>query len=102
MTKTVAVAGLGAIGLPLARALDQGIDGLRLVAVATRDLVKGRARLAGFRDPPALVDFAALADADIVVEALPAALFERVAVPAIEAGRIFIPLSINWTKHRCD
>lgn len=95
MTKTVAVAGLGAIGLPLARALDQGIDGLRLVAVATRDLVKGRARLAGFRDPPALVDFAALADADIVVEALPAALFERVAVPAIEAGRIFIPASVG-------
>jgi aspartate dehydrogenase len=95
MTRTVAVAGLGAIGLPLARALDQGIDGLKLVAVATRDLVRGRARLAGFRDPPPLVDFAALAEADIVVEATPAALFERVAVPAIEAGRIFIPASVG-------
>ena len=37
MTKTVALAGLGAIGLPLARALDEPIDGLRLIAVATRE-----------------------------------------------------------------
>jgi aspartate dehydrogenase len=95
MTKTVGVAGLGAIGLPLARALDQGVEDLKLIAVATRDLVKARARLAGFRDPPALVDFADLAEADIVIEATPAALFEYVAVPAIEAGRIFIPASVG-------
>jgi aspartate dehydrogenase len=93
MTKTVALAGLGAIGLPLARALDQGVEGLRLVAIAARDLVKARARMAGFHNAPALVDFIDLADADIVVEAVPAALFDRVAVPAIEAGRIFIPAS---------
>ncbi len=95
MTKTVALAGLGAIGLPLARALDEPIDGLRLIAVATRDAVKARARLAGFRDPPALVNFVDLADADIVVEAAPAALFERIALPAIGAGRIFIPASVG-------
>src|SRR3984885_4559878 len=95
MTKTVALAGLGAIGLPLARALDKGMEGLKLIAVATRDLVKARARLAGFRDAPALVDFAELASADIVVEATPAALFERIALPAIEAGRIFIPASVG-------
>jgi aspartate dehydrogenase len=95
MTKTVALAGLGAIGLPLARALDEPIDGLRLIAVVARDLVKARARLAGFRDPPALVNFAELADADIVVEAAPAALFERIALTAIEAGRIFIPASVG-------
>jgi aspartate dehydrogenase len=95
MIKTVALAGLGAIGLPLARALDEGVDGLRLVAVSARDMVKARARLAGFRDPPALVDLADLAGADIVVEATPAALFDRVAIPAIEAGRIFIPASVG-------
>jgi aspartate dehydrogenase len=95
MTKTVALAGLGAIGLPLARALNQGIDGLKLISIATRDLVKARANLVGFRYPPALVDFADLAEADIVVEAMPAALFERVAVPAIEAGRIFVPASVG-------
>ena len=95
MTKTVAVAGLGAIGLPLARALDAGIDGLQLVAVAARDPIKARASLAGFRNPPALLNFADLSDADIVVEAVPAALFERVALPAIEAGRIFVPCSVG-------
>jgi aspartate dehydrogenase len=93
MIKTVAIAGLGAIGLPLARALDAGVDGLRLVAVSCRDPVKGRASLAGFQFAPRLVEIPELADADIVVECAPSALFERVALPALEAGRIFIPAS---------
>jgi aspartate dehydrogenase len=93
MSKTVAIAGLGAIGLPLARALDAGVDGLRLVAVACRDPVKGRANLAGFASPPGIVDIQVLAEADIVVEAAPAAIFERIALPAIEAGKIFVAAS---------
>ena len=95
MTQTVALAGLGAIGLPLARALDKGMEGLKLIAVSARDPVKARARLAGFSEPPRLVNFEDLAQADIVVEATPAAVFERVAVPAIEAGRIFVPASVG-------
>ncbi len=95
MSKTVAIAGLGAIGLPLARALDQGVEGLRLVSVVCRDRVKARARLAGFRLPPRLVEFPELAEADIVVEAAPATLFERIALPALEAGRIFVPASVG-------
>jgi aspartate dehydrogenase len=91
----VAIAGLGAIGLPLARALDAGIDGLRLVAVSCRDQVKGRANLAGFQSPPRLVDLSGLADADIVVECAPASLFERIAIPALEAGRVFVPASVG-------
>ncbi|MGD0102900.1 MAG: aspartate dehydrogenase [Rhodopila sp.] len=93
MTRTVAIAGLGAIGLPLARALDDGVDGLRLVAVASGDSVKARANLAGFRAPPRIVELPELADADIVVEAAPSAIFERIALPALEAGRIFIAAS---------
>lgn len=93
MTKTVAIAGLGAIGLPLARALDAGVGGLRLISVCCRDHVKARANLVGFQAAPRLVDIAELAEADIVVEAAPAALFERIAVPALEAGRIFVPAS---------
>jgi aspartate dehydrogenase len=95
MTNTVAIAGLGAIGLPLARALDIGIPGLRLVSVACRDHVAGRANLMAFRDPPRIVEIGELAEADIVVEAAPAALFERIAVPALDAGRIFIPASVG-------
>jgi aspartate dehydrogenase len=45
MTRTVAIGGLGAIGLRLARALDAGVDGLRLIAVAARDRAKAQAGL---------------------------------------------------------
>jgi len=93
---TVGIAGLGAIGLHLARALDQGVQGLRLVAVSARDQEKAAANLAGFRNTPAIVSLAALAEhADIVVEAAPAAVFEEVATAAIEAGRIFVPSSVG-------
>ena len=93
MTMTVAIAGLGAIGLPLARALDSGVDGLSLIAVSARDQTRALANLAGFRHPPRLVDLPDLAAADIVVECVPAAQFERVAIPAIDAGRILVVLS---------
>ena len=95
MTKTVAIAGLGAIGLPLARALDSGVEGLRLIAIASREQVKALANLVGFHTQPRLVDLEDLAAADIIVEAAPASVFERVAVPAIEAGRIFVPASVG-------
>jgi aspartate dehydrogenase len=93
MNMTVAIAGLGAIGLPLARALDAGVSGLRLMAVACRDPVKARANLVGFQSSPRIVEIPELAEADIVVEAAPSSIFERIALPALEAGRIFIPAS---------
>jgi aspartate dehydrogenase len=92
---TVGIAGLGAIGLHLARALDSGVEGLRLQAVSARDRAKGAANLAGFRAPPAVVDNAALADCDIVVEAAPASVFEEIAAAAIARGRIFVPSSVG-------
>jgi aspartate dehydrogenase len=92
---TVGIAGLGAIGLHLARALDQGVEGLRLIAVAARDHDKARATLAGFRTQPALVSLADLAEADIVVEAAPSSVFEEVAKAAIARGRIFVPSSVG-------
>ena len=95
MTKTVAIGGLGAIGLKLARALDAGVDGLRLIAVAARDQAKAQANLRGFRAPPRARRAGRLAEADIVVEAAPAAVFETIASAAIEAGRIFVPASVG-------
>ena len=95
MMKTVAIGGLGAIGLKLARALDAGVDGLRLIAVAARDQAKAETNLRDFRTPPRLVTLDGLADADIVVEAAPAAVFEAIASAAIEAGRIFVPASVG-------
>ncbi|HEX3349681.1 MAG TPA: aspartate dehydrogenase, partial [Acetobacteraceae bacterium] len=81
--------------MELARALDRGVDGLKLVAVSAADLVRARERVAAFASPPELVGLADLARADIVVEATPAAVFEQVASPAIAAGRIFIPSSVG-------
>jgi aspartate dehydrogenase len=88
---TVGIAGLGAIGLRLARALDGGVEGLRLVAVAARDAEKARAAVAGFAAPPVVAAIGDLAGlADVVVEAAPAAVFEAIVSPAVEAGRIAV------------
>ncbi|MBV9747626.1 MAG: aspartate dehydrogenase, partial [Acetobacteraceae bacterium] len=93
--QTVAIGGLGAIGLTLARALDAGVQGLRLVAVAARDHAKAEANLRRFRAPPRIVPLEVLSEADIVVEAAPAAIFQHIAGPAIEAGRILVPASVG-------
>ena len=96
MEKTVAIGGLGAIGLELARRLDAGVEGLRLAAVSARDPAKAEAGLAPFHARPKLVSLEALADeAEIVVECAPAAVFERVAGPAIARGRILVPASVG-------
>jgi aspartate dehydrogenase len=95
MSRTIAIGGLGAIGLKLARALDAGVEGLQLIAVAARDQVKAQANLEGFRSPPRLVSLPELGEADIVVECAPAAVFEQIACAAIEAGRIFVPASVG-------
>ena len=95
MTMTVAIAGLGAIGMPLARALDAGVPGLTLAAVAVRDRALAEVKLRDLRVPPRLVSLAELAECDIVVEAAPAAVFDQVAGPAVEAGRVFVPASVG-------
>jgi aspartate dehydrogenase len=102
MRRTVAIGGLGATGLPLARALDAGVEGLRLVAVAARDQDRARAAVAGFRSVPRVAPLAALAEADIVVEAAPAAIFPLIAEPAIAAGRVLVPASVGALLPRMD
>jgi aspartate dehydrogenase len=91
------IAGLGAIGNAVARAVDAGtVPGLRLVAVCVRDRAKAQKTIENLRSPPRLVDFAGLAEAaDIVVECLPSQHFAAVAGPAIERGRLFVPLSVG-------
>ncbi|MDE2580853.1 MAG: aspartate dehydrogenase [Rhodospirillales bacterium] len=94
MTMTVAIGGLGAIGLPLARALDAGaVGGLRLVAVAAADAARAAERVAEFEIQPEVVPPGRLAEADIVVEAAPAKVFDQIAAPAIAAGKILVPAS---------
>lgn len=102
MALTVSLCGLGAIGMEVARRLDAGIDDLTLIAVAARDQEAARNRVAGFRAPPEVVDPSALAAAEIVVEAAPAAIFDQVAGPAVAAGRILIPASVGALLQRMD
>jgi len=98
MTKNlkVAIGGLGAIGLQVARALDIGIPGMHLAAVAVRDHEKARGNLTGFSTQPAFSTLSALAElGDIVVECAPSSVFRQIAEPAVKAGRIFMPLSVG-------
>ena len=93
----LAIAGLGAIGLAVARRVDKGdLPGFTLTAVAARDADKARHNLADFRSPPKIVALAALAShADVVLECIPGHLFAEVAEPTLKAGRIFMPLSVG-------
>jgi aspartate dehydrogenase len=91
----VGIAGLGAVGLDVARRLLAGIPGLTLVAVAVRDAQKARRLLPQAGTTVAICSFAELAErCDIVVEGLPPKLFRDIALPVIDKGRIFVPLSV--------
>jgi aspartate dehydrogenase len=98
----VGLAGLGAVGLEVARRLVAGVPGLTLTAVAVRDLDKARRALPQIGAGIAVRPLAALADdCDVVVECLPPARFRDVAVATIDKGRLFMPLSVaqlleNW------
>ncbi|MEJ2014116.1 MAG: aspartate dehydrogenase [Limibacillus sp.] len=92
----VALGGFGAIGQAVGRRLDQGIEGLELVAVSARDHEKAKANMADFKKPVPVLDLEALAEqADVVVECAPAKVFDQLAGSAIEQGRIFVPISVG-------
>lgn len=89
----VAVAGLGAIGRVVARAIGT-MPGLELTAVAARDAGKARDWLGeqGIACPVVeLAEFPAYAD--LAVEAAPAAVIEAVCRPMLEAGKRVMVLS---------
>ena len=98
----VGLAGLGAVGLEVARRIEAGIPGLVLAAVSVRDKEKAQRNLpqAGISIP--LLPAEEIAQScDLVVECLPPALFRAVALSAIERSRLFMPLSVgqlleNW------
>ena len=92
----VAIGGFGAIGQEVARALVDGIQGLELAAVSGRDTAKAARHLEALGAHADVLPLAALAGvADIVVECAPAAVFRELALPVIEAGKIFVPLSVG-------
>src|SRR5499427_8396891 len=98
----IGIAGLGAVGLAVARRLEEGIPGLVLAAIAVRDRDKARRNLPGAGERVPIVVAEALAETcDIVIECLPPQLFRGVALSVIDGGKIFMPLSVgqlleNW------
>lgn len=100
----VGIAGLGAIGMKVARALDGGtFERLSLAAVSARDIDRATQRVSDFRRPPRVVDICNLPNhSDIVLECAPAAVFEELARATIVAGRIFMPLSVGALLDRMD
>lgn len=90
----IAIAGLGAVGLKLAQALDAGIPGCTLAAVSARDTAAAAQRLAGLRRPVPVVAIDALEPlADVVVECAPAALLPQIVEPFLRAGKAAVVLS---------
>jgi len=104
MTLTLAIAGLGAIGMKVATAVDRGeVPGIRLTAVSARDRARAEGRLTGLASPPAVVSLAELAGlAEVIVECAPARVFAEVAGPAIEQGRVLMPLSVGALLDHMD
>lgn len=90
----VGIAGLGAIGMVVARRLDAGVEGLELTAVTVGGREKAEKRLAGLNKPAPIVSAGELARVcEIVVECAPKAAFRTIAVPALEAGRLLVTVS---------
>ena len=100
----VAIASLGTIGMEVARRLDSGsVPGLVVSAVTARDLEAARERVANLGSPPKVVPLETIAaDADIVVECAPAAVFETIARTSLEAGCSFVPLSVGALLRHMD
>ncbi len=102
-TLKVGLAGLGAVGLEVARRIEAGIPGLVLAAVAVRDVAKAKRNLPQAGTSVAIVPVDALAQTcDVVVECLPPPLFRTVAIAAIDAGKIFMPLSVGQLIEHWD
>jgi aspartate dehydrogenase len=92
----IAIAGLGPIGSRLAKALDQGIDGLELAAVSAQNIDKHRDWLGKLNRKPAVMPIDALADAaDIVVECAPSKLVRAIVAPVVSRGKIAVVLSVG-------
>ncbi len=100
----LAIAGLGAIGMTVARRVDRGeVEGIRLVAVSAADLDRAKGRVADFAGPPAVMPLAELPNhADVIVECAPSAAFAELAELALSKGLCLMPLSVGALLERPD
>ena len=103
MTLRIAIAGLGAIGLAVARRLDAGLEGLELVAVAGRDLGKTATTVAAFRSRPQVMASTRLGEvADVVVDCAPGPQLGEIAEPVLDRGKIVVTANAAVLLERMD
>lgn len=99
----VAIAGLGSIGSKIATALDHGIEGLTLSAVAVRDPAKHQSFLSSLRRPPQVLPIDQLGDAaDIVVECAPSSQLRAIVEPAVTRGKAAVVVSVGGLLDNFD
>ncbi|MEL0106985.1 MAG: aspartate dehydrogenase [Rhodospirillaceae bacterium] len=95
-TLRVGLAGFGSIGRTVGNALNDGIPGLRLSAVAVRDQDKAKSHLNTYKHDIPLVSLNQLPGyADIIVEATSRHSFKDAVAPAIEAGKTVITATVG-------
>lgn len=96
MTRTtIALGGTGAIGAEVARHLAGRLrEHYELTAVTARRADRAQDLLAGLGlNAPVVAPHELAEHADIVVECAPAPVFRQIAEPAVERGRLLVPLS---------
>jgi aspartate dehydrogenase len=99
----IGVVGLGVIGRAICRALDGGIDGLRLAGATSRTRDTAQTFLKALTSPTPFLALDALVDAaDVVVEASTQAHLEEIAPRALAAGRDLVVLSCGALLGRAD
>jgi aspartate dehydrogenase len=92
----IGIVGLGSIGKSLALALDTGIAGLKLTAVAARDPESATAWLQRLDCPPPVVSIEQMPEhCDLVIECAPSALLPAIMEPVLRAGKKVLVLSVG-------
>ena len=96
----VALAGLGAVNLPVADVLLKGgIPGMTLTAVSASSPTSAQSKLAELDAETAAVSCVPVEElarhADVVVEGLPPSLFLAIAEPTLRSGKTLIALSVT-------
>ena len=93
MSYSVGVVGLGAIGSVVAAALDKGVPGLVLTAVAGRAPSR-TTTVKGMAGAPAAMSAGELAAAcDVIVDCAPPQAFSGIAEPALRFGKVLVTVN---------
>ncbi|TCN20336.1 aspartate dehydrogenase [Sinorhizobium americanum] len=100
----IGIAGIGAVGSSVARALDRGeIDGCALAAISARSSERAAEFNSGLTASVPNLSLEEMArECDMVLEALPPPMFDQVALPVLRAGKTLIVMSASQLLTRND